>query len=76
MPEKSAVRYLQKEFSSFKTSLQNDLNLIDFARVSTLFFGINGKILKLKSLVQQEKLCKLVHENKTQSDLCMYYHPI
>ena len=32
-------------------SLQNELNLIDFAHVSTLFFGINNKILKSKSVL-------------------------
>ena len=32
-------------------SLQNEVNLIDFAHVSTLFFGINNKILKSKSVL-------------------------
>ena len=36
--------------------------------VSTLFFGINDKVLKSKSLVQQKKLYKLVHKNKTEND--------
>ena len=49
--KKSALRSLQKEFSSLKVSLQNELNLIDFAHVSTLFFGINDKVLKSKSSV-------------------------
>ena len=53
--KKSTLRNLQKEFSSFKVSLQNELNLIDFVHVSTLFFGINDKILKSKSSVQQKK---------------------
>ena len=48
---KSTLRNLQKEFSSLKVSLQNEINLIDFAHVSTLFFGINDKILKSKSSV-------------------------
>ena len=35
--KKSTLRSLQKEFSSLKVSLQNELNLIDFAHVSTLW---------------------------------------
>ena len=66
--KKSTVRILQKEFTSLKSSLQNELNLIDFAHVGTLFFGINDKILKSKSLVQQNKFYKLVHENKMEND--------
>ena len=49
-------------------SLQNELNLIDFAHVSTLFFGINDKILKSKSSVQQKKFYKLLQESKTEKD--------
>ena len=58
--KKSTLRNLhKKEFSSLKVSLQNELNLIDFAHISTLFFRINDKILKLKSSVQQTKFYKL-----------------
>ena len=49
-------------------SLQNELNLIDFAHVSTLFFGINDKILKSKSSVQQKKFYKLLQERKIEND--------
>ena len=49
-------------------SLQNELNLIDFAHVSTLFFGINGKILKSKSSVRQKKFYKLLQESKIEND--------
>ena len=42
--------------------------MIDFADVSTLFFGINDKILKSKSLVLQQKFFKLAHENKIKND--------
>ena len=66
--KKSTLRNLQKEFSSLKVSLQNELNLIDFAHVSTLFFGINDKILKSKSSVQQKKFYKLLQESKTEKD--------
>ena len=66
--EKSTVRILQKELTSLKASLQNELNLIDFVHISTLFFGINDKVLKSKSLVQQKILYKLVQENKMESD--------
>ena len=51
--KKSTLSNLQNEVSSLKVSLQNELNLIDFAHVSTLFFGINDKILKSKSSVQK-----------------------
>ena len=66
--KKSTLRSLQEEFSSLKVSLQNELNLIDFAHVSTLFFGINDKILKSKSSVQQKKFYKLLQESKTEKD--------
>ena len=48
-------------------SLQNKLNLIDFAHVSTFFFGINDKILKSESSVQQKKFYKLLQESKTEN---------
>ena len=38
--KKSTLQNLQKEFSSLKASLQNELNLIDFSHVSTLCFEI------------------------------------
>ena len=66
--KKSTARILQKEFTSLKSSLQNELNLIHFAHVSTLFSGINDKILKSKSLVQLKKFYKRVHENKMEND--------
>ena len=66
--KKSTLRNLRKEFSSLKVSLQNELNLIDFAHVSTLFFGINDKILKSKSSVQQKKFYELLQESKTEND--------
>ena len=51
--KKFTVRILKKEFSSLKVSLQNYLNLIDFAHISTplSLSGINDKILKSKNLV-------------------------
>ena len=60
--KKFTLRSLQKEFSSLEVSLQNELNLIDFAHVSTLFFGINDKILKSKSSVQQKKFRRYVDD--------------
>ena len=66
--KKSVLRSLQKEFSSPKVSLQNELNLIDFAQVSTLFFGINDKILKSKNSVQQKKFYKLPQQSKIEND--------
>ena len=49
-------------------TLKNELNLIDFAQVSTLFFGINDIILKSKSSVQQRKFYKLLQESKTENN--------
>ena len=66
--KKSTLRTLQKEISSLKVSLQNKLNLIDFAHLSTLSFGINVKILNSKSSVQQKKFDKLLQESKTEND--------
>ena len=66
--EKVYIKNLQKEFSSLKVSLKNEFNLIDFTHVSTLFFGINDKILKSKSSVQQKKFYKLLQDSKKESD--------
>ena len=66
--KKSTLRSSQKKYSSLKVSLQNELNLIDFAHASTLFFGINDKILKSKSSVQQKKFYKLLQESKIEND--------
>ena len=67
--KKSTLRSLQKEFTSLKVSLQYEVNLIDFAHASTLFFGINDKILKSKSSVQQKKFYKFLQESKIENDL-------
>ena len=37
--KKSTVRILKKEFSSLIASLQNELNLVDFTHVSTIFWN-------------------------------------
>lgn len=58
----------QKNLQSIKVSLKNELSLVDFAHVSTLFFGINAKSLKLKSLVQPKKFYKLLQESKTEKN--------
>ena len=67
--KKSSVQILQKEFISLKASWRNELNVIDFVHVSTLIFGIIDKILKAKSLFQQNKFSfyKLVQENKMEN---------
>ena len=54
--QRSTVQNLQREFSSLKVSLQNDLNLNDLTHVITIFFGINDKIVKLKKSIQQKKV--------------------
>ena len=66
--KKSTLRSLQKEFSSLKVSLQNELHLIDFAHASTLFLGIHDKILKSKSLVQTKKFFKLLQKRKIENN--------
>ena len=66
--KKSTLRSLPKEFSSLKVSLPNKLNLIDFAHVTTLFFGINDKVLKSKSSVPQKKFYKFLQESKNGND--------
>ena len=66
--QKKSTLSLQKEFSSLKVPLQNELNLIDFAHVSTVFFGINDKVLKSRSSVQQKMFYKLLQESKTEKD--------
>ena len=66
--EKVYIKKLQKEFSSLKVSLENELNLIDFVHVSTLSFGIYDKILKSKGWVQQKKFYKLLQESKTENN--------
>ena len=71
--KKSSLRNLQKEFSSLKVSLQNELNLIDFAHVSTHFFGINDKTLKSKSSVQQKKFYKLLQEPRLKRSRKSYF---
>ena len=42
--------------------------MLDFVYASTLFFGINDKILKSKSSVQQKKFYKLLQESKIEKD--------
>ena len=66
--EKVYIKELQKEFSSLKVSLENELNLIDFVHVNTLSFGIYDKILKSKGWVQQKKFYKLLQESKTENN--------
>ena len=54
--KKCTLRSLQKEFSSLKVSSQNELNLINFAHVSTLFFEINEKVFEIKKFSSAEKV--------------------
>ena len=64
----STLRSVQKEFSSLKVSLQNELNWIYFGHVSILFFVIDNRILKSESSVQQKKLYKLLQKGKAEND--------
>ena len=60
----------------FKTSFNACCSLVlvckdiipKYGKTKTLFFGINDKILKSKSSVQQKKFYKLLQESKTEND--------
>ena len=65
--EKNIVRTLQKEFSSLKVSLQNKLNLIDFAHVSALFLKIDDRKDK-KVQFSKKSYIHLYQKVKTEND--------
>ena len=67
--KKSDIRVLKKEFNSSHASLQNEINFIKFAPVSSLFLRSNNRILALKSATQQKKLRKIVKSNISVQDL-------
>ena len=58
----------EKVYIKKLTERISDLNLIDFALVSILFFRVNDKILKSKSSVQQKMFYKLLQESKIEND--------
>ena len=53
--KKSTLKSLQKEFNSLEVSLQNSLTWLILLMSAFFSFGVNDKILKSKSSVQQKK---------------------
>ena len=67
--KKSDIRVLKKEFSSSHSSLQHEINFIDFAHASSLFRRSNNRILASKIAIQQKKLRNLVKCSTSLHDL-------
>ena len=66
--KKSNVRVLKKEFDNLRSSLQQQINSIDFAHICSKFLKINDLKLKSNSIVQQKKFCNpLKEERSTQN---------
>ena len=62
---KSNVRVLRKEFDNLRSSLQQQINLIDYAHICSKFLKINELKLKSNSAVQQKKFCNLLKEKRS-----------
>ena len=60
--KKSNVRVLRKEFDNLCSSLQQQINLIDYAHICSKFLKINNLKLKSNSVVQQKKFFNLLKE--------------
>ena len=60
--KKSNVRVLKKEFDNLRSSLQQQINLIDFAHICSKFLKINYLKLESNSVVQQNTFCNLLKE--------------
>ena len=63
--KKSNVRVLRKEFDNLHSSLQKQINLIDYAHICSKFLKINDLKLKSNSAVQQNKFCNLLKEKRS-----------
>ena len=63
--KKSNVRVLRKEFDNLRSSLQQQINSIDFAHICSKFLKINDLKLKSNSVVQQKKFCNLLKEKRS-----------
>ena len=66
--KKSNVRVLKKEFDSLRSSLQQQINSIDFAHICSKFLKINDLKLKSNSVAQQKKFCNLLKEKRSTQD--------
>ena len=53
---------MKKEFDNLRSSLQQQINSIDFAHICSKFLKINDLKLKSNSVVQQKKFCNLLKE--------------
>ena len=58
--KKLNVRVLKREFDNLRSSIQQQINSIDFANVCSKFVKTNGLKLKSNSVVQQKKFCNLL----------------
>ena len=63
--KKSNVRVLKKEFDNLRSSLQQQINSIDFADVCSKFLKINDLKLKSNSVVQQKKFYNVLKEKRS-----------
>ena len=61
--KKSNVRVLKKEFD-LRSSLQQQINSIDFAHICSKFLKINDLKLKSNSVVQQKTFCNIFNFSK------------
>ena len=66
--KKSNIRMLLNVFEFLHSTLQAEINFIDFAHVPSLFLGHNDKVLKQKSTIQQKKFNNLLKDEKAQHD--------
>ena len=56
---------MRKEFDILCSSLQQQINLIDYAHVCSKVLKINDLNLKSNSVVQQKKFCSLLNEKRS-----------
>ena len=66
--KKSNVRVLRKEFDNLRSSLQQQINSIDYAHICSKFLKINDLKLKLNSVVQQKKFFNLLKEKRSSQN--------
>ena len=66
--KKSNVRVLKKEFENLRSSLQQQINSIDFSYICSKFLKIKDLRLKSNSVVQQKKFCNLLKEKRSMQN--------
>ena len=67
--KKSNVRVSEKESDNLRSSLQQQINSIDYAHICSKFLKINNLKLKSNSIVKQKKFCKLLREKSSTQNL-------